>query len=76
MITKSIGLIIFIVGFVFMLYAGFGFITKEKVVEIGGLEVTKNKEHTTSLSPLAGLGAMIIGGVLFISGNKKHFRAS
>jgi len=74
MIIKAIGLIIFITGLVLTLYTGLGFVTKEKVLDIGSFQLTKDKEHTTNWSPLIGIGTMVIGGVIFFTGNKKHFR--
>jgi hypothetical protein len=76
MIIKAIGLIIFMSGFVLTLYTGLDFVSKEKVADVGSYQVTKNNDRTTGWSPLFGIGAMIIGGVVFISGNKKHFRPS
>jgi hypothetical protein len=74
MIIKAIGTLIFIAGFIFMLYTGLDFTTKEKVVDIGDFQITKDKDHATNWSPLFGLGAMVVGGVLFISGGKPHFK--
>jgi len=74
MISKSFGLLLFALGLIFTLYTGFDFVTKEKVVDFGSIEITKEKNKIETWSPLYGIGAMIIGGVLFISGNKKHFR--
>ncbi|MFA7418037.1 MAG: hypothetical protein WCZ90_00020 [Melioribacteraceae bacterium] len=74
MISKSFGLLLFVLGLIFTLYTGFDFVTKEKVVDFGSIEITKEKNKIENWSPLYGIGAMIIGGVLFISGNKKHFR--
>ena len=74
MLKNTIGLIIFIAGLIFTLYTGLDFITKEKIIEIGSFQLTKNKEHTANWSPLIGIGTMVIGGVIFISGNKNHFR--
>jgi len=45
-----------------------------KVVGIGSFQITKDKEDTTILSPLSGIAAVIIGRVVFLFGNKRHFR--
>jgi hypothetical protein len=74
MFKKTIGLIILITGLVFTLYTGLDFITKEKVVEIGSFQLTKDKEHPTNWSPLIGIGVMIIGGTVIFSGNKNRFK--
>jgi hypothetical protein len=71
MAVKSIGIVIFVIGLLFSIYTGYGFVTKEKVVDLGSVEITKDKEHSVNWSPLWGVGAMIIGGVLFVVGSKK-----
>lgn len=68
---KSIGLIILVIGFLMTLYTGFNYVTREKVLDLGSVEITADKEHTANWSPFIGLGVMVIGGVVFVSGKKK-----
>jgi LPXTG-motif cell wall-anchored protein len=69
--AKTIGLIIIGIGLIMTLYTGFNYVTKEKVVDIGSVEITSDKDHTASWSPLVGIGIMVIGGVVFLYGKKK-----
>jgi LPXTG-motif cell wall-anchored protein len=69
--TKTIGIVILVVGLLMTLYTGFNYVTREKIVDLGSVEITADKEHTASWSPLIGLGIMVIGGVVFIMGKKK-----
>ena len=69
--TKTIGLIIIVVGLMMTLYTGFNYVTKEKIVDIGGVEITADKDHTANWSPFIGIGIMVIGGVVFLYGKKK-----
>jgi uncharacterized membrane protein YidH (DUF202 family) len=68
---KTVAIIILIVGLLMTLYAGLGWVTKEKVVDLGAVEITQNKHHTAAWSPLVGIGVMIIGGVLLVNSKKK-----
>ena len=68
---KTAAIIILIVGLLMTLYTGFGFMTKEKVLEIGDVEITKDKHHTAAWSPLVGIGVMVIGGALLVVAKKK-----
>lgn len=52
------------------MYSGFTYVTQEKVLEVGGLELTKNDHHTITWQPIAGLAAMVIGGVVLVFGRK------
>ena len=69
--AKTIGLIILIIGLLMSLYTGFNYVTREKVVDIGDIEITADKNHTASWSPFIGIGVMVIGGVVFLYGKKK-----
>ena len=69
--TKSVGLIILAIGFAMTLYTGFNYVTREKVVDLGSIEITKDNDHTASWSPFIGIGVMVVGGVVFLSGKKK-----
>ena len=71
MSAKTIGLIIIVIGLIMTLYTGFNYVTKEKIVDIGGVELTADKDHTASWSPFIGIGIMVIGGVVFLYGKKK-----
>ena len=69
--VKTIGLIIIVIGLIMTLYTGFNYVTREKIVDIGGIEITADKDHTANWSPFIGVGAMVIGGVVFLYGKKK-----
>jgi len=71
MSAKTIGLIIIVIGLIMTLYTGFNYVTKEKIVDIGGVELTADKDHTASWSPFIGIGIMVIGGVVFLYGKRK-----
>jgi hypothetical protein len=68
---KQAGVIILIVGLLMTLYTGFTYVTKEKVVDLGPLEITKDNTHTVNWQPYAGVGIMVIGGVVLLLGRKK-----
>jgi hypothetical protein len=68
---KTAGVIILIVGLLMTVYTGFTYVTKEKVVELGELQITKDKEHAVNWQPYVGVGTMVIGAGLIIFGRKK-----
>jgi hypothetical protein len=71
-ILKKAGIIILIVGLLMTLYTGFTYFTREKVVDLGKLEITKDNQHTVNWQPYVGIGIMIIGGVVLVLGvNRK-----
>jgi len=68
---KTLGIVLLIVGLLMTLYTGFTYVTKEKVVDLGGLEITRDDEHTVNWQPYVGVGAMVIGGTILLLGRKK-----
>lgn len=69
---RKVGGIIFIVGFLATLFTGFKFVTREKVVDIGEIEISANKKHTFAWKPALGLDIMLIGGIIYAFGSQKN----
>jgi hypothetical protein len=68
---KATGTALLIIGLLLTIFTAFKFFTKEKVVDIGKVEITADKGHSVSWSPLIGIGVMAIGGIILYSGSKK-----
>lgn len=68
--TRSLGLIIILVGLLMLAYTGFSYFTTEKVVDIGSIQITKEKKHKVNWSPIIG-GILIVGGVVITIRDKK-----
>ena len=69
---KKAGIIILILGLFMTLYPGINYFTRDKVVELGKLEITKKSQHSVNWQPYVGIGIMIIGGVVLVLGvNRK-----
>jgi len=68
---KYTGIAIILIGLVLTIVTAFTFFTKEKVVDIGKLEITRDKPHHLDWSPLIGIAVMGIGGVVLWRSYKK-----
>ncbi len=68
---KIAGNIIFMIGLLMTLYTGFTYVTKEKVVDLGEIEITAEKQHRFNWEPYIGVGVMIVGAGLFMFGKRK-----
>jgi hypothetical protein len=68
---KTAGIAILIIGLLMTLYSGFSYITKEKVVDLGNLEITKDNHHDINWQPYVGIGVMVVGGTVLVLGKKK-----
>ena len=60
-----------ILGIVALAYQGITYKTREKIVDIGPLQATAEKEKTVPLPPLLGGLALAGGVVLVVVGSKK-----
>jgi hypothetical protein len=63
---KEAAISIIIIGLILTIFTAFKFFTKEKVVDIGEVHITRNKPHSLFWSPLLGIAVMGIGGVFFL----------
>lgn len=69
---KTTGIVLILIGLVLTIITTFKFFTKEKVVDLGVLEITTEKPHEVNWSPLFGIAVMGIGGVILWQGSKKR----
>jgi uncharacterized membrane protein YidH (DUF202 family) len=67
---KTIGIVLLIVGVLMIAYTGFNFVTNEKVVDLGTIEVTREKNNLVQWPPVAGV-VLIIGGIVLLVMDKK-----
>lgn len=67
---KKSGIVLLVIGIIFTIFTGFNFITKEKVVDIGEIQISRDKKHSFGWSPLIGVGIMLIGGSMYFWGSK------
>ena len=68
---KILGILLIILGIVAFAYQGITYTSREKVVDLGPVEVTTEKTSTFPLPPVVG-GIALVGGILLLLvGNKK-----
>jgi hypothetical protein len=70
---KTIGIVVLCIGLLMTVYTGFKYFTTEKIVDLGSLEITKEKEHSMNWQPYVGLGVMVVGGALLAISRKQSF---
>lgn len=69
--NKTLGILLIAVGVVGLVWGGFTYTTREKVVDIGPIDISRDKSHSIPLPPVLGAVALIGGIVLLVSANKK-----
>jgi hypothetical protein len=65
------GIILIVIGIVALAYQGITYTTREKVIDLGPIQMTAGKTKTLPLPPIVG-GIAIVGGiVLLVVGSRK-----
>lgn len=68
---KNLGILIIVLGVFMTLFTGFSLITKEKVVDIGPVEINKTERTPIYWSPISGLVLIVVGGGILLAAKKK-----
>jgi uncharacterized membrane protein YidH (DUF202 family) len=66
-----IGIVLIVIGIIALAYQGITYTTREKVVDIGPIQMTADKTKTIPLPPIVGGIALVGGIVLLVVGGKK-----
>lgn len=67
---KTVGIVLIALGILMMVYTGFNYVTKEKVVDLGPIEINAEKQHTVQWPPVIGI-VLIVGGVVVFALDRK-----
>jgi len=63
-----LGIILIVVGIIAIGYQGFSYTSREKVLEIGSVQVTADTEKRVNFSPYLGVASLVGGLVLVVVG--------
>ncbi len=65
--NKTLGIILIALGLVGIVWGGFTYTTREKVVDLGPIDISRDKTHSLPLPPIFGAVALIGGIVLLVT---------
>lgn len=68
---KTIGIILMVVGLIMLVWGGFSYTKKEKLVDAGPIEISADKKETVNWPPYAGGIALVVGALVFASARKR-----
>ena len=68
--SRTLGIILIVLGLVGLAYGGFTYTTTEKIVDIGPIHATRDVTHDFPLPPVAG-GLALIGGIVLLVARRK-----
>ena len=56
---KILGFVLIVAGVILMAYTGFNFSTTEKVVDLGTVTISQEKDHPVEWSPVIGIALTV-----------------
>ena len=68
--NRTLGLILIAIGLIGLVWGGVTYTTREKVIDLGPIQATREKTHNLPLPPIAGAVALI-GGIAVLALGKK-----
>jgi hypothetical protein len=69
---KVTGIILVVVGVLALVFQGISYTTREKVIDLGPIQASADKQKTIPLSPILGVSALVVGaGLLVVGATKK-----
>lgn len=68
--NKSLGIIFVVIGVAMLIWTGFNYTKKEKVIDAGPLQVSVDKQESINWPPYVG-GVVLIAGVVLLVTAKK-----
>ena len=68
---KLIGAALIVAGALGLVYGGFSYTKNTTAVKVGPLELTVQEKETVNVPLWAGIGAILVGGVLVAMGGRK-----
>lgn len=68
--TKLIGIALIIVGAIMIIWTGFTYTKKEKIIDAGPIQVSADRQKTVNWPPYLG-GILLIGGIVVVATSKK-----
>jgi uncharacterized membrane protein YdcZ (DUF606 family) len=68
---RTLGILLLIAGIILTVFTTFKYFTRDKVVDLGKVEITKEQPHKIVWSPIVGIVTMGIGGILLWQASKQ-----
>lgn len=68
--TFLLGVVLIVLGVIALIYQGITYTRREKVVDIGPIHATAERQHTLPLPPILGVIALV-GGIVLVAVSPK-----
>jgi uncharacterized membrane protein len=69
--NRTIGLVLIVVGAIMLIWTGFSYTKKEKVIDAGPIQVSADRQKSVNWPPYLG-GILLVGGIVVVATAKKQ----
>ena len=69
--TRIIGIVLIVAGALGLAYGGFSYTKDTTAVKLGPLELSVQEKQRVNVPLWAGIGAIVVGGLLLVVGSRK-----
>ncbi|QPH39842.1 hypothetical protein [Pedobacter endophyticus] len=69
--NRTVGIVLIIVGIAMLVWTGFSYTKREKVVDAGPIQISADKEKSVNWPPYVG-GIILVAGVVVLVTSKKR----
>jgi drug/metabolite transporter (DMT)-like permease len=69
--TRILALLLFVAGALALAYGGFTYTKDTHEADLGPIHMSVDEKEHVSVPLWAGVGLMVLGGVLFVTGSKR-----
>ncbi|OCX50722.1 hypothetical protein BEL04_18460 [Mucilaginibacter sp. PPCGB 2223] len=69
--NKAIGLALIVLGLMMLVWTGFTYTKKEKVIDAGPIQISADRQKTVTWPPYVG-GFLLLGGIVIIITSRKQ----
>ncbi|MBE5319402.1 hypothetical protein IM793_09545 [Pedobacter sp. MR2016-19] len=69
--NRTLGIILIVVGIAMLIWTGFTYTKKEKLVDAGPIQISADKEKSVNWPPYAGGIILVAGVIVFIASGKR-----
>ena len=67
---RIVGIVLVVLGIIGLTYGGITWTHREKVLDLGSVEVTHDKHERVPVPPIAGAVSIIVGTTILVSGRR------
>ncbi len=68
--NRTIGLVLIVIGIVMLIWTGFSYTKREKVVDAGPIQISADKQKSVNWPPYAG-AILLVGGIVLVATARK-----